>query len=620
MSGPLEHETQDTGTRIGQGVVGCNEADVHEEMVGGGWFEGLASRGRAALVSLVSGEEEPDVSQFSALLLGVLLALAPGGTFTDDDGSIHEADIEAIAAEDVTRGCNPPFNDRFCPKGTVDRGAFAAFLYRALELPSATRDWFVDDNGHLFENEINAIAEAGITRGCNPPANDRFCPDRKLSRGELAALMRRAFDLPSSSNDWFVDDDGNRFEDDINALAGAGITRGCNPPDNTRYCPNGSLTREQMASFLTRAFGFTAVQPAPRPPLDWELVVGGLSSPVQTIAQPGTDRLLIVEQGGRVRIFENGALRAQPFLDLTGSIVTGGERGLLAIAFHPDYPSDRRVFAWYSGPLRSGGSGNHTTYLVEFEVAANGLTAGSPNVVLAVDQPYSNHNGGFLDFGPDGYLYLGLGDGGSGNDPQSRARNINTLLGKMIRIDVDQDPYGIPPDNPYVGRSGLDEIWSIGLRNPWRWSIHDGYMYIGDVGQGAREEVNMVELRPSGYDFGWSRYEGTLCNPNDNDPSCSTSGLTMPVVEYGRSVGRTVTGGVVYDGPTVNSLRGYYLYADVYSGRIFGFRRLGSGIVDHTELTDRLGMSGIVDFSRDADGEVLVTNLFDNAVYRLVGG
>lgn len=494
-----------------------------------------------------------------AYLLGVLLALAPGGTFTDDDGSVHEADIEAIAAEDVTRGCNPPFNDRYCPKGSVNRGSFAAFLVRAMELPAATQDWFTDDNGHLFEAEINALAEAGITRGCNPPSNTRFCPDQ-------------------------------------------------------------TLTREQMASFLTRTFSYTAVQPAPRPPLDWELVVGGLTAPVQTITPPGEDRILIVQQGGLVRTFENGSLSSQPFLDLTGTVVAGGERGLLAVAFHPDYPTRRHMYAWYSGPLRSGGSGDHTTYLVEFDVAADLQTAGSPRTILAVDQPSSNHNGGFLDFGPDGYLYLGLGDGGFGNDPGARARNLNTLLGKMIRIDVDETPYGIPPDNPYVGRSGLDEIWASGLRNPWRWSMHDGYLYLGDVGQGAREEVDMVPIEPAGYDFGWSRFEGSLCNPNDTDPSCSTSGLTFPVAEYGRTVGRAVTGGVVYDGPTVNSLRDFYLYADVYSSRVFGFRRLGSGIVEHTELTGRLGLGGIVNFSVDGDGEILATSLFDGAVYRLVGG
>jgi glucose/arabinose dehydrogenase len=560
------------------------------------------------------------ISQAAAMLVGVALALAPGGTFTDDDGSIHEADIEAIAANDVTRGCNPPFNDRFCPTRPVDRGAFAAFLRRALELPPATKDWFVDDDGHLFEADINALAEANITRGCNPPANDRYCPDLRLTRGELAALIRRAFELPASPKDWFSDDDGHRFEGDINAIAEEGITRGCNPPENDRYCPDRRMTRAEMASFLKRAFGYTSVQPAPRPPLDWELVVGGLTSPVQAIVPPGEDRILVVQQGGLVRVFDGGSLNAQPFLDLTGSVEAGGERGLLAVAFHPDYPVRRHMYAWYSGPLRSGGSGNHTTYLVEFDVAVDLQSAGSPRTILAVDQPYSNHNGGFLAFGPDGYLYLGLGDGGSANDPQAYARDLNTLLGKMIRIDVDSVPYSVPSDNPYVGVSGRDEIWASGLRNPWRWSFHDGHLYIGDVGQGALEEVNVVPVEPAGYDFGWSRFEGTLCNPNDTDPSCSTSGLTFPVVEYGRDIGRAVTGGVVYDGPTVNLLRDYYIYADIYSGRVFGFRLLGGQAVESVELTGRLGMSGIVDFAMDGDGEILVTNLFTGTVHRLTGG
>jgi hypothetical protein len=376
-----------------------------------------------------------------------------------------------------------------------------------------------------------------------------------------------------------------------------------------------------MATMLTRALGLTAMRPAARPPLEWELVVGGLTTPVQTLVPPGEDRILIAELGGLIRVFENGALRQQPFLDLTGTVVAGGERGLLSIAIHPDYPADRRLFAWYSAPLRPGGSGNHTTYLVEFDIAADLQTASSPRTVLAVDQPFANHNGGFVAFGPDGYLYLGLGDGGSGNDPGARARNLNTLLGKMIRIDVDGAvPYGIPADNPRVGTTGRDEIWASGLRNPWRWSIDNGNLYIGDVGQGAREEVDAVALNPVGYDFGWSRYEGTLCNPNDTDPSCSTSGLTMPIVEYGRAVGRTITGGVVYRGPIVRSLNHYYLYADFGSGIVRGFRFLDGKAVEAVDLTSALRLPGLVSFGFDSNGEILATSLFDNAVYRLVGG
>ena len=495
----------------------------------------------------------------AALLLALLpaparAALPPGGTFIDDDGNTHEGDIEAIAAEGITKGCNPPFQDRYCPGDVVDRGAMAAFLRRALDLPASSTDHFVDDNGTLFEADINAIADAGITKGCNPPTNNLFCP-------------------------------------------------------------NDTVKRDTMASFLARAFGHPSMVPPPRPPLNWEVVVSGLSNPVQVLAPTGEDRLLIAEQEGRIRRHENGSLSI--FLDLTGPVVFGGERGLLSMALHPDYPTDRRLFVWYYG------SGDKT-YLVEYNIAADLKSAFSPRIILDQDQPRTNHNGGFLEFGADGYLYLGLGDGGGSNDQFETARNLGSLLGKMIRIDIDDaDPglqYAIPADNPYVGKAGRDEIWALGLRNPWRWSFDDGYMYIGDVGQNAREEIDVVPVAPVGYDFGWSRFEGSLCNPNDHDPSCSTAGLTFPLGEYGRSVGRTVTGGVVYRGPTVRSLAQYYLYADVFSGMVRGFRLENGKAVEAIDLTSRLGLGGIVDFEIDGDGEILVASLFDGRVYRLTGG
>jgi len=550
-----------------------------------------------------------------------LAALAPGGTFTDDDGSVHEGGIEAIAAEQITVGCNPPFNDKFCPDRVLSRAEMATMIARGLSLPASSVNHFIDDDGHVLEGAINRIADAGITLGCNPPANDRFCPDRNLSRAEAAGLLARALGLPASPDDFFDDDDGHVLEGAINRIADAGITLGCNPPQNSNFCPNRILTRAEMATMLTRALQLTSMRPPARPPLDWQLVAGGLTSPIQALVPPGEDRILIAELGGLVRVFENGALDTEPFLDLTGTVVAGGERGLLSIAIHPDYPTDRRMFAWYSAPLRPGGSGNHTTYLVEFDIAADLQTASSPRTVLAVDQPASNHNGGFLDFGPDGFLYLGLGDGGGGNDPAGRARDLSTLLGKMIRIDVDgAAPYAIPPDNPYVGEPGRDEIWASGLRNPWRWSIDDTNIYIGDVGQGAREEVSAVALSPSGYDFGWSRYEGSLCNPNDSDPSCSTSGLTMPVAEYGRSVGSTITGGVVYRGPTVRSLSQYYIYSDFGSGVVRGFRLLNGRAVESVDLSGALREPGLVSFGFDSNGEILAVSLFDSSVYRLVGG
>jgi glucose/arabinose dehydrogenase len=494
--------------------------------------------------------------------------------------------------------------------------ALVAGLFFSLSLGAAAQlppgGTFTDDDGNTHEGDIEAIAQEGITLGCNPPANTRYCPDDDVTRGEMAAFLRRALSLPASNTNHFSDDNTSTFEADINAIAQEGITLGCNPPANTRYCPDDPVERDQMASFIARALNLTPTTPPPRAELDWEIVVDGLSQPVQALAPPGEDRLLIAEQAGLVRSFSNGSLST--FLDIRDQVAFGGERGLLSIAVHPDYPTDRRLFAWYYGT-------DDSTHLVEYDIAADLSSASSPRPVLSVAQPAGNHNGGHISFGDDGYLYLGLGDGGGGNDEFQNARDLTTLLGKMIRIDVDgAQPYEIPPDNPYVGSPGRDEIWASGLRNPWRWSFDDGYMFIGDVGQGAREEINVVSVSNVGYDFGWSRFEGSLCNPNDHDSSCSRSGLVFPVAEYGRSAGSTVTGGIVYRGPTVRSLTGYYLYADVFSGLIRGFRVVDGQPADTIDLTNELGMGGIVDFAEDGDGELIVVSLFSGSVSRLTGG
>ncbi|RLE23963.1 MAG: hypothetical protein DRJ50_05360, partial [Actinobacteria bacterium] len=201
------------------------------------------------------------------LTVGVALAsgLPPGGTFADDDGNIHEGSIEAIAAANITAGCNPPANTLYCPGSSVTRGQMAAFLRRALDLPISSTGHFVDVGDSVFERDINTIAAAGITRGCNPPVNDRYCPDGIITREQAAAFFRRAFDYPASPTDHFTDDDVSIFDADINAIAEAGVTLGCNPPANDRYCPSGLVTRDQMASLLSRALGLTPVVPPPRP-------------------------------------------------------------------------------------------------------------------------------------------------------------------------------------------------------------------------------------------------------------------------------------------------------------------------------------------------------------------
>lgn len=200
---------------------------------------------------------------FALLLLGSAAAAQEGlpGSFVDDDGNVHEHNIEAIAAQGVTRGCNPPPNHYYCPDEEVTRGQMAAFLNRALGLPPSDTNWFIDETGHVFEQDIHALAEAGITRGCDPPDNFRFCPDDPVSRGQMAAFLNRAFDYPDSGADRFVDDDESVFEGDIDSLAAAGVTAGCNPPDNDEYCPDETVTRDQMASFLARAMELSPVAP-----------------------------------------------------------------------------------------------------------------------------------------------------------------------------------------------------------------------------------------------------------------------------------------------------------------------------------------------------------------------
>ncbi len=207
-----------------------------------------------------------------ALVVGMLedaaaVQLLPGGTFVDDNGSIHEGAIEAINLAAITRGCNPPDNDRYCPDNPVTRGEMAAFLVRALDLPGTAEDFFTDDEDSIFENDINRLAAAGITKGCNPPANDRYCPESKVTRGQMAAFLVRAFDYTDTgAGNLFTDDDGLEFEGDIDRLGAAGVTKGCNPPENDRFCPGEPVLRDQMASFLTRALGLTPITPPPPPP------------------------------------------------------------------------------------------------------------------------------------------------------------------------------------------------------------------------------------------------------------------------------------------------------------------------------------------------------------------
>lgn len=364
-------------------------------------------------------------------------------------------------------------------------------------------------------------------------------------------------------------------------------------------------------SLLTLLLAGTTLAQSSSDRLRFQQVVGGLSNPVGiTNAGDGSSRLFITLQNGRIVIVQNGQLRSTPFLDVSALVSCCGEQGLLGVAFHPSYETNGIFFINYTD--RSG-----DTVVARYRVRTGDPNVAEPSsasVLLRVDQPFVNHNGGDIRFGPDGYLYLALGDGGSGGDPGNRAQNLNELLGKILRIDVDSGtPYGIPPTNPFLGRSGArPEIWALGVRNPWRTSFDKltGDYWIGDVGQGALEEIDFQPATSAGGEnYGWRRMEGTRCfNPGSN---CNDGTLTLPVYEYGRSVGVSVTGGYVYRGARYPGLAGTYLFADFATGVVFGTTRNGNSFSTNL-LADSPYL--ISSFGEGEDGELYLLD------YKPTGG
>jgi glucose/arabinose dehydrogenase len=326
----------------------------------------------------------------------------------------------------------------------------------------------------------------------------------------------------------------------------------------------------------------------------------------------GSGRLYVVEQPGRVILLDADGGGRQTYLDIVERIDSGGERGLLGLAFHPDFASNGRLFLDYTDL-------NGDTVVSEFSGDAESADPSSERVLLTIEQPFPNHNGGDIAFGPDGYLYIATGDGGSGGDPFGNGQSLATHLGKMLRIDVDAgDPYAVPDDNPFVGQDGaLPEIWAYGLRNPWRFAFdrQTSELYIGDVGQGAWEEIDYQPAGEGGLNYGWNTMEGPACFGRSD---CDQSGLTLPITAYGRDEGSTVTGGYVYRGAAQPALAGIYFFADFGSGRIWGFPASAatSGSIEMTELlqTDL----SIASFGEDEAGELYVVDL-GGAVYRLAG-
>ena len=365
-----------------------------------------------------------------------------------------------------------------------------------------------------------------------------------------------------------------------------------------------------------------------RAQLRTSVYASGLSNPLGFVQHPSDQAFqYVVEQAGRIRMLQNGVLQPASFLDISTQISSGGERGLLGLAFPSDYATSRRFFVNFTDP-----SGN--TVIARFKASTNNLAEAAsrfdllwPSGQRFIAQPFANHNGGHLAFGPDGYLYIGMGDGGSGNDPNNYAQTASSLLGKMLRIDVsvpdgDSTGYRVPPDNPFVGTVGLWETWDFGLRNPWQFSFDDpsrggtGALVIADVGQGSWEEIDYEPRNRGGRNYGWRIREGAHNNVTTLPPAFLP--LTEPIHEYDHSVGQSITGGYVYRGAIAPAYQGRYFFADFVQGRVFSIGLVinpttseaqASGRIEHTaDLGGSATLGNVSAFGIDGNGELYIVS------------
>ena len=383
------------------------------------------------------------------------------------------------------------------------------------------------------------------------------------------------------------------------------------------------LTLSLFLAFAASACGSQFESETPPPPTGTVLVklqevASGLVFPLYLTSPPGDPRLFVVEKGGAIRIIKGGSLLPVPFLDITGQVSTGSEQGLLGLAFDPAYGTTGRFIVHYTDVAGD-------TRVSAFHVSTDPDRADptSESVILTADQPFANHNGGQILFGPDGFFYLGLGDGGSGGDPNGTGQGLGDLLGSILRVSLaGTSGYTVPPDNPFVGVTGArGEVWSYGLRNPWRFSFDrlTGDLYIGDVGQSRLEEIDVAPAADGagrGVNYGWNIMEGTSCYAS---ASCDTTGLALPVVEYDHGQGCSVTGGYVYRGTAIPALQGQYFYADYCSGFVRSLRYAGGGVTDQADWPTLRPGGAVPSFGEDAAGELYVLSA-DGRVLKIVPG
>jgi len=354
---------------------------------------------------------------------------------------------------------------------------------------------------------------------------------------------------------------------------------------------------------------------APPLRLRFEAVATGLAAPTFLASPPGSADLYVVELPGRIRKLIDGVPQA-PIVDISARVATGGERGMLSLAFDPGFASNGHVYVYFTET-----SGDIAVERFAFPVSGNaapsGVEATAVRVLTIAHRMFANHNGGQLQFGADGMLYVGAGDGGGSGDPSGNGQNLDTLLGKILRIDVRTLPYRIPADNPFVGQTGWrPEVWAYGVRNPWRFAFDAATqsLYIADVGQNNREEVNVVAASAAGLNFGWNIWEGTMCYPSGN--ACSAAGITMPVLDYDHGNGCSITGGYVYRGAALPEVAGRYFYSDFCNGWLRSF------LVVNGVATERLDwhvtpIGSIQSFGVDARNELYALTS-GGGVYKLV--